>query len=197
MSEGFLDRWSRRKQLAREGEPLPPEPPPPALQAPPPTEPERPPDPPPPTLEDAEALTPESDFKPFVARNVAPEVRNTALKKLFADPHFNAMDGLDVYIDDYSKPSPLPPEMLRRMASAQFLKLFDDEQAEGAKESPHPAPAQDVAQCSPSGDSGDLPSPPAAYTAQPASQETDDHHADLRLQQDDAARSGDDRGGPG
>ena len=31
------------------------------------------------------------------------------MKKLFADPHYNVMDGLDVYIDDYSKPDPIPP----------------------------------------------------------------------------------------
>jgi hypothetical protein len=47
------------------------------------------------------------------ARDVAPEVKNAAIKKLFADPHFNVMDGLDTYIDDYSKPDPIPPEMLR------------------------------------------------------------------------------------
>ncbi|VWX57852.1 conserved hypothetical protein [Burkholderiales bacterium 8X] len=83
--------------------------------------------PPAPSLADTESLTIDSDFKPFMARNVAPEVKNAAFKKLFADPHFNVMDGLDTYIDDYSIPSPLPPSMLRRMASAQFLKLVDDE----------------------------------------------------------------------
>ena len=30
------------------------------------------------------------------------------MKKLFSDPHFNVMDGLDTYIDDYGKPDPLP-----------------------------------------------------------------------------------------
>jgi hypothetical protein len=37
------------------------------------------------------------------------------------------MDGLDTYIDDYSKPDPLPASMARQLASAKFLKLFDDE----------------------------------------------------------------------
>jgi hypothetical protein len=45
---------------------------------------------------------------------VAPEVKNAAFKKLFADPHFNVMDGLDIYIDDYSKPDPLPPRCCGR-----------------------------------------------------------------------------------
>ena len=43
------------------------------------------------------------------ARDVAPDVKNAAMKKLFADPHFNVMDGMDTYIDDYSKPDPIPP----------------------------------------------------------------------------------------
>jgi hypothetical protein len=62
-----------------------------------------------------------------MARGVSPEVRNAAMKKLFADPQFNVMDRLDTYIDDYSQPDPLPAAMLRQMASAQFLKLFDDD----------------------------------------------------------------------
>jgi hypothetical protein len=49
-----------------------------------------------PTLEDVQRLTPESDFQPFMQRGVGTEVRNAAMKKLFADPHFNVMDGLDI-----------------------------------------------------------------------------------------------------
>jgi hypothetical protein len=51
-------------------------------------------------------------------------VKNAALKKLFADPQFNVMDGLDTYIDDYGKPDPLPERMLRQMVQARFLGLF-------------------------------------------------------------------------
>jgi hypothetical protein len=58
---------------------------------------------------------------------VSPEVKQAALKKLFTDPHFNVMDGLDTYIDDYGKPDPLPPGMLRKMAQSQLLGLFDHE----------------------------------------------------------------------
>ena len=79
-------------------------------------------------MEDVKELTPQSNFAPFVARDVAPEVRNAAMKKLFTDPHYNVMDRLDIYIDDYSRPDPLPESMLRQMASAKFLKLFDDEE---------------------------------------------------------------------
>ena len=79
------------------------------------------------SLDDVKLLTQDSDFKPFMAQNVGAEVRNAAMKKLFADPHFNVMDGLDIYIDDYSISDPIPESMLRQMTSAHFLKLFDDE----------------------------------------------------------------------
>ena len=139
MAEGFLGRWSERKRAVAAGQPVAePEvqvdPAPPAAPARPlvrplpqaataaPAEPA----PAPLTLADTQSLTPQSDFKPFVAPDVSPEVKNAAMKKLFADPHFNVMDGLDIYIDDYSKPDPLPESMLRQMASAKFLGLFDE-----------------------------------------------------------------------
>ena len=70
------------------------------------------------SLDDVKALTQDSDFKPFMARHVGSDVRNAAMKKLFADPHYNVMDGLDIYIDDYTVADPLPQAMLRQMASA-------------------------------------------------------------------------------
>lgn len=94
---------------------------------------------PPPTLEDVQALTPESDFSRFVARDVDPQVKNLAMKKLFADPHFNVMDGLDTYIDDYNTPDPLPKAMLRQLVQARSLGLLDDEMPE------QPAPPQEAA----------------------------------------------------
>ena len=86
------------------------------------------------SLDDAKLLTKDSDFKPFMASNVGPDVRNAAMKKLFADPHFNVMDGLDIYIDDYSISEPIPEAMLRQMTSAKFLKLFDDEEEDDGVE---------------------------------------------------------------
>jgi hypothetical protein len=56
--------------------------------------------------------------------DVDPAVQQAALKKMFTDPHFNIMDGLDIYIDDYSKPDPLPPGMLERMVQSDMLNLF-------------------------------------------------------------------------
>ena len=76
-----------------------------------------------PTLSDVEQLTPDSDFSTFMTQGVSPEVRNAAMKKLFTDPHYNVMDGLDIYIGDYNTPDPLPSGMLAKMVGAQFLGL--------------------------------------------------------------------------
>ncbi|SDE92476.1 Protein of unknown function [Massilia sp. PDC64] len=120
--EGFLRRWARRKTEARSGiEPLaepvaPVVPPPLPAEATPVAEPVP---VPLPTMDDVARLTSDSDFSAFVARGVDAAVRRTALKKLFADPHFNAMDGLDVYIDDYTKPSPVSEAMLASLEHAK------------------------------------------------------------------------------
>ncbi|NQW94886.1 MAG: DUF3306 domain-containing protein [Polaromonas sp.] len=86
------------------------------------------------SLEDVRLLTKDSDFKPFMAQSVGVDVRNAAMKKLFTDPHFNVMDGLDIYIDDYSKADPIPEAMLRAMNGSKFLKLFDDEEDDSEAE---------------------------------------------------------------
>lgn len=78
-----------------------------------------------PTLDEARALTPQSDFQPFMQPGVASDVRNAAVKQLFTDPHFNVMDGLDIYIGDYNTPDPMPAGMLQKMVGAQLLGLLD------------------------------------------------------------------------
>jgi hypothetical protein len=72
-------------------------------------------------LPPVESLTFESDFTPFLAPGVEPQVQRAALRKLLRDPRFNAMDGLDVYIDDYTKPSPLDPAVARTLQHAKAL----------------------------------------------------------------------------
>ena len=94
----FLRRWSQRKLDAARA----PEPP---KAAPAPSAPEAP-------LPSIDSLTFESDFAAFMQSKVAESVKRAALKKLFSDPRFNIMDGLDVYIDDYSKDDPIPQAML-------------------------------------------------------------------------------------
>jgi hypothetical protein len=193
MADGFLGRWSKRKLEVKQGqgveeEPLPmaevnadpsPQPSPasgrgseadtPAAEL-----------PPPPTLEDVKALTAESDFTRFTAPNVAPEVKNAALRKLFSDPHYNVMDRLDVYIDDYSQPDPMPESMLRQLASAKFLGLFKDEETRDDADDPaQPSVAKSDA-------------PPEAVP-----EPTTHADPDLRLQQDHAAEGKDPGRGTG
>ena len=185
---GFLSRWSRRKVQVRQGTaPVEPEaaPAPAAMPAAAravaapvqpavadETTPPAPPSPPAPTLADVATLGRDSDYTRFVAPGVDSGVKNAALKKLFTDPHFNLMDGLDTYIDDYGKPDPLPEGMLRQMAQSQFLGLFDHEK-------PPPETAAEPA-----------PDATPVLTAAPTDPllDTDpDEDADLRLQPHDAA----------
>lgn len=209
MTDGFLGRWSRRKQAVRDGEAVPPQPQPLVTAVPTPASARIPPAPPsaspalepavasepdatPLTLQDAQALTPTSDFKPFMAPGVTADVRNAAVKKLFADPQFNVMDRLDIYIDDYSQPDPLPVAMLRRMASAHVLNLLSDE-ADDA-DSHAPALHRDVAdgtQAAAVAASTHSSEPPALDGAPtpgllPGSTDLEHAHTDLRLQPDHA-----------
>src|SRR3954464_330118 len=115
VDEPFLRRWSQRKVEAREVQATPPatveETAAPAL----------------PPLEE---LTPQSDFSVFMHPKVDADVRRAALKKLFTDPHFNVMDGLDTYIDDYSRSDPLPPAMLAGLRQAQNILAWARETPE-------------------------------------------------------------------
>lgn len=72
-------------------------------------------------MADVACLTPESDYSGFLAPGVDEAVKRSALRKLFADPHFNIMDGLDIYVGDYSQPDPMPPGMLAALNHAQAL----------------------------------------------------------------------------
>lgn len=125
MAEGFLGRWSKRK-AGLEADPLEKKVEAPKEPSPVPTaekiENEA---PPLPTLDDVAKIDRfDPDFSAFMKPDVDPAVQQAALKKMFTDPHFNIMDGLDIYIDDYSKPDPLPPGMLERMAQSDMLNLF-------------------------------------------------------------------------
>ena len=125
----FLSRWSQRKlgevrpvaesSVPPEAESLP------AAQA---TVPAAQ-DLPPANLPPVESLTPESDFKPFMLPNVEAGVKRAALKQLFKDPHFNVMDGLDTYIDDYSIADPIPEAMMKTLYQARQHLFSDAEKA--------------------------------------------------------------------
>ena len=70
-------------------------------------------------LPPVESLSLSSDFTAFLKDEVSEALRRKALHKLFSDPHFNQMDGLDIYIDDYSRPDPIPPEILAKLQHAR------------------------------------------------------------------------------
>lgn len=146
MSRGFLSRWSRRKLAAvaqaeaaaqpagappaplrtHAADPLPraPATPDAAADAAGGAEAQLPP---------VESLSLSSDFTAFLKEEVGEALRRKALQKLFSDPHFNRMDGLDIYIDDYSQPDPIPPEILAKLQHAREW-LMDDATAQPAPE---------------------------------------------------------------
>lgn len=95
--ESFLDRWSRRKQEAREnkiqseGNEIPTA----EISE-------------PPLLTDAdmpplESLNEDSDYRGFLSPRVSETLRKQALRKLFGSPSFNIRDGLDDYDGDYTQ----------------------------------------------------------------------------------------------
>jgi hypothetical protein len=114
----FLKRWSRRKREAALKAPLEKAVEAKAADLPP-----------------VDSLTFDSDFSAFLRANVDEKVRRAALKKLLHDPRFNVMDGLDTYIDDYTKDPGIPEEMLKTLEHARST-LFPPQAAEA--EDPKP-----------------------------------------------------------
>lgn len=118
-NETFLGRWSRLKREeekklpeAKSGE---------AAAADGKKEAEAPPLPP------MESLTPQSDFSAFMHPKVGDALRRVALKKLFADPHFNVEDLNEAYSGDWTGGEPIPEAMLKQLNQAR-THLFSDEE---------------------------------------------------------------------
>ncbi|MGA0114833.1 MAG: DUF3306 domain-containing protein [Burkholderiales bacterium] len=106
----FLSRWSRRKQQARKEEAEKPAAPPAASakdEA--------------PVLPPVEELGMDSDYSGFFHPKVGEDVRTAALRKLFDNPHFSVIDGMDIYLDDYSISEPIPAAMLKELRQAQNI----------------------------------------------------------------------------
>jgi hypothetical protein len=91
-----------------------------------------------------DSLGPDADYTGFFKPSVAPSLRNAALKKLFADPRFNVMDGLDTYIDDYSVSVPLSAEEARGLVQARAI-LNPPRMRVNAKGHVEPVPPEDLA----------------------------------------------------
>jgi hypothetical protein len=98
---------------------------------------------PPVELPALDSLTFESDFKAFMRGKVEEGVKRAALKKLFADPRFNVMDGLDTYIDDYTKSDPISDELLSQLDHARRT-LMGSPKEEDEKPAEEEKPAEIV-----------------------------------------------------
>jgi hypothetical protein len=133
--EAFLDRWSRRKkddasEHAQQPAAAAPQPAEAAPAAP---------------LQAVEDLKPDSDFKPFMDPRVDSGTRRSALKKLFTNAHFSAIDPFEPYSIDLTGEDPISEEMLKNMNHAKRL-LFDEPEkvaeAQAQAEAQEPAPPQ-------------------------------------------------------
>jgi hypothetical protein len=149
-----LSRWSRRKLEAARADPPAPD----VASAPPaavpassspavapvptpvtaPAESERP---------QVETLTFDSDFRAFLKPDVDPATQRAALKKLFSDPRFNVMDGLDTYIDDYTQADPMPAGMLDKLGKVYALLKEDAPGAQSTKAEEVAASTESAAPC--------------------------------------------------
>ncbi len=116
-----LKRWSQRKRAATQTPPVP-TPPLPAADAPsamvttdvaPAAVPQ--------PLPPVESLTFDSDYSAFMQPKIAEETKRAALRKLFSDPSFNVMDGLDIYVGDYTQSDPMPTGMLEKLTAAYAM----------------------------------------------------------------------------
>ena len=103
-ASSFLRRWSQRKleSAVHQAVSAPEAPQPSALPT-------------------TESLGFDADFSPFMQQGVDAETRRNALRKLFMTDHYRAMDGLDVYVEDYSRPALLTSDLLQTLDHAQAL----------------------------------------------------------------------------
>ena len=142
--ENFVSRWSRRKIEARKTEQKPAETNPsgtnpddaPAPQAVMPADapgaPAADADPPLPPVESLKGLA--SDYTGFLKPGVDNNLRRSALKKLFSDPHFENFERFEAYCEDFTKGEPIPLAMLKTLEHAKGLLFDNQEKKETPKE---------------------------------------------------------------
>ena len=142
--EGFVRRWSRLKQEARDAPP-PEEAPTPDLpvpatapDAPPPEAGDKPEEKPfdPASLPPVESLTKESDYSAFMRPEVPEDLRQKALRRLWAaDPILSAPDPVDMHNIDYNAVPTFPEgvKTLYRIGQGMFDE-FETEAEKAAAE---------------------------------------------------------------
>ena len=119
--EAFLSRWSRMKReapakAAHEKAALEEKQ---ALDA-----------QPAPALPPVEKLTPESDFRDFMHPKVDDALRRVALKKMFADPHFQLPDLFEPFSGDWTSAEPISPELLATLNQVRTVLFPEQEKKE-------------------------------------------------------------------
>jgi hypothetical protein len=129
-------------------------------------------------LPPVDSLTFDSDFAAFMQPKVDEGTKRAALKKLFSNEHFNVMDGLDIYVGDYTQPDPMPEGMLEKLANVyEAIKPFDNEpaaadaalaqvapeaahaDATAAQAAPEEVPPDEAMPAPPDADASELPPP--------------------------------------
>ncbi len=85
-------------------------------------------------MPDIETLDEHSDFSGFMSTGVSEGLRRMALKKLFMGASYNIRDGLDEYDGDYTKFEKMPKDMIttdmKHMAKVEARKKLEKEQEE-------------------------------------------------------------------
>ena len=115
--EAFLSRWSRMKREAPAKEK--------ALEEKKEVEAQ-----PAPALPPVEKLTPESDFRDFMHPKVDDALRRIALKKMFADPHFQLPDLFEPFSGDWTSAEPISPELLATLNQVRTVLFPEQEKKE-------------------------------------------------------------------
>ncbi len=118
--EHFLSRWSRVKQEQAGEQPAPAAAKPEDQSA--------------PVLPPVDTLTPQSDFAAFMHPKVGDAVRRMALKKLFADPHFNAPDLFEPFSGDWTGGDPISEELLKTLNQARTVLYREEEEQKKREE---------------------------------------------------------------
>jgi hypothetical protein len=130
--ENFLDRWSRLKHEQEAKEKSLPQKAESQERA--------------PELPPIDSLTKDSEFSAFMHPKVQDALRRAALKKLFADPHFNVPDPFEAYSGDWTGGEPIPDEMLATLNQARTL-LFPDKDKKKEEEEQKPVAEDESEKC--------------------------------------------------
>src|SRR5258706_14606143 len=90
-----------------------------------------------PPLESLKGLA--SEYTEFLRPGVDENLRRSALKKLFADPHFQNFERFEASFEDFTKGEPIPLAMLKTLEHAKDLLFGDEDKKVAPPEAEKPA----------------------------------------------------------